>query len=97
MSGAVYVVRTGSSERLDRLLRCALEGRDVYPVTVDALVNGLADARILFAVAVDTLGVDEAFVRLLRILRSGELCKKFFPQLCNLVVHRIYPFNFLSK
>ena len=71
MSGAVYVVRTGSSERLDRLLRCALEGRDVYPVTVDALVNGLADARILFAVAVDTLGVDEAFVRLLRILRSG--------------------------
>jgi multimeric flavodoxin WrbA len=38
---------------------------------VDALVNGLADARILFAVAVDTLGVDEAFVRLLRILRSG--------------------------
>ena len=71
MSGAVYVVRTGSSERLDRLLRCALEGRDVYPVTVDALVNGLANARILFAVAVDTLGVDEAFVRLLRILRSG--------------------------
>ena len=71
MSGAVYVVRTGSSERLDRLLRCALNGREARPVTVDALVNGLADARILFAVAVDTLGVDEAFVRLLRILRSG--------------------------
>lgn len=71
MSGAVYVVRTGESERLDRLLRCALEGREARLLSPEGMVNGLQNARVLFAVAVDALGADEAFVRLLRILRGG--------------------------
>ena len=71
MSGTVYVVRTGGNERLDRLLRCALEGREAQVLSPENLINGLRNARVLFAVAVDTLGADETFVRLLRILRGG--------------------------
>ncbi len=65
------MLRVGSNERLERLLRRALEGCDVQFLAPDQLVNGLRDARILFVISVDQLGVDAAFVRLLRILRSG--------------------------
>lgn len=71
MSGPLIVLRVGSSERMERLLRCALEGRDVVWLSPDHLTNGLQDARILFAVCVDACGVDVEFVRLLRILRGG--------------------------
>lgn len=74
MSGAVSVLRIGSSERMERLLRCALEGREVEFLTAEQLASGVTEKRILFAAAVDPLGVDEGFVRLLRILRGNERC-----------------------
>lgn len=74
MSGAVSVLRIGSSERMDRLLRCALENREVQFVTSDRLAGGMEDVRLLFAVAIDAFGVDADFVRLLRILRGSGMC-----------------------
>lgn len=74
MSGGVYVVRLGSSERLERLLRYALEGREVTFLPPEGLSCGLCDARILFAVAVDALGVEESFLRTLRLLRGSGDC-----------------------
>ena len=74
MSGGLYVVRLGSSERLERLLRYALEGREVTFLPPDGLSCGLHDARILFAVAVDALGVEESFLRTLRLQRGSGAC-----------------------
>ena len=74
MREEVYVVRLGSSDRLERLLRYALEGREVTSLPLEALTKGVYDARILFAVAVDALGVDEEFLRALRILRGSGDC-----------------------
>ena len=71
MSGGLYVVRLGSSERMDRLLHYALEGREVTFLPPDGLSCGLCEARILFAVAVDALGVEESFLRTLRLLRGN--------------------------
>lgn len=74
MSGGLHVVRLGSSERLERLLRYALEGREVTFLPPEGLSHGLCDARILFAVAVDALGVEESFLRTLRLLRGSGDC-----------------------
>lgn len=74
MSGAVYVLRLGRSPRLEKLLDAALCGREVKELTSDALAQGVYDRRILFAVAVDELGVDEVFLRALRTLRSSGQC-----------------------
>ena len=74
MREELYVVRLGSSDRLERLLRYALEGREVTTLPLEALTKGVYDARILFAVAVDALGVDEEFLRALRILRGSGEC-----------------------
>lgn len=73
MSG-LYVVRLGSSERLEKLLRYALEGTEVTFLPPEGLSGGLCDARILFAVAVDALGVNECFLRALRLLRGNDGC-----------------------
>jgi len=73
MSG-LYVVRIGASERLERLLRHALEGREAEFLPMEALAQGVRDGRILFAVAIDALGADESFVRALRILRGAGEC-----------------------
>ena len=73
MSG-FYVVRIGASERLERLLRHALEGREAEFLPMEALAQGVRDGRILFAVAIDALGADESFVRALRILRGAGEC-----------------------
>ena len=74
MKSGLYVVRLGNSERLERLLRHALEGGEVTFLPAEALVKGLHDARILFAVAIDALGVDESFLRTLRVLRGCGDC-----------------------
>lgn len=74
MSGAVHVLPIGSSERMTRLLRWALNGREAQVITPEHLANGLVGRRILFALSVDRFGVDADFVRILRLLRSGELC-----------------------
>lgn len=71
MSAAVSVVRLGESLRLDRLLKAALEDREVQFLPLEALARGVQGQRLLFAVAIDALGVDEEFVRLLRVLRGS--------------------------
>ena len=70
----LYVVRMGSSERLERLLRHALEGKAVQFLSVEALGQGIRDGRILFAVAVDAFGPDESFLRAMRMLRGAGDC-----------------------
>ena len=74
MSGAVYVLRLGSSPRLERLLRFALQGREAVQITPQALTQELNDCRILFAVAVDDCGVDVEYLQTLRFLRGGGKC-----------------------
>ena len=73
MSG-LYVVRLGGSERLERLLRHALAGREVTSLPSAGLAHGLRNEKILFAVSVDDCGVSEEFLRALRILRGSGTC-----------------------
>lgn len=76
MSAALYVVRVGGNERMDRLLHAALEHVTVEYLPPQALAQGLHGAKLLFAVGVDTLGVSEEFVRLVRLLRGAGDCLK---------------------
>ena len=74
MSGALYVMRVGGGDRMDRVLHAALEGHAAEMLSPDALMQGVYDCRILFAIGVDALGQSEEFVRLLRILRGNDDC-----------------------
>ena len=74
MSGALYVMRVGGGDRMDRVLHAALEGHAAEMLSPDALMQGVYDCRILFAIGVDALGQSEEFVRLLRILRGNGDC-----------------------
>lgn len=65
------MLRLGSSDRLERLLRFALDGVSIQEISPDALLNDIENRRILFAVAVDAYGTDIAFLSALRRLRSG--------------------------
>lgn len=71
MSGPLFVLRIGSSERLERLLGFALDGLEVRYLTPGALAKGIEGQKLLFAVAVDDCGTDADFLRVLRMLRGG--------------------------
>lgn len=67
------LVRIGRSARLERLLPAALAEFPVAELPADKIASA-AGRRLLFAVAVDAYGPDEAFVRLLRTLRQNPGC-----------------------
>ena len=64
------LVRIGRSARLERLLPAALAEFPVAELPAEQIAS-TAGRRLLFAVAVDAYGPDEAFVRLLRTLRQN--------------------------
>ena len=64
------LVRIGRSARLERLLPAALAEFPVTELPAEQIASA-AGRRTLFAVAVDTYGPDEAFVRLLRTLQQA--------------------------
>ena len=66
------LVRIGRSARLERLLPAALAEFPVAELPAEQIAS--AAGRLLFAVAVDAYGPDEAFVRLLRTLRQNPDC-----------------------
>ena len=67
------LVRIGRSARLERLLPAALAEFPVTELPAEQIASA-AGRRLLFAVAVDAYGPDEAFVRLLRTLRQNPDC-----------------------
>ena len=67
------LVRIGRSARLERLLPAALAEFPVAELPAEQIAS-TAGRRLLFAVAVDAYGPDEAFVRLLRTLRQNPDC-----------------------
>lgn len=71
MKHKLYLLRVGSSRRLDRLLGDVLSAYDV--VTLH-LGDDMRNKRLLFAVCVDAYGMDRAVCDLLRYLRKNGDC-----------------------
>lgn len=71
MNNVIYLLKTDTSPRLERLLQFALEGLSVTEVSPDNVLSGvLRGKRILFAMATDDCGMGPETFRLLRLLRS---------------------------
>ena len=73
MEQSLTLVRIGRSARLERALEQALAGLPAAELPADQIALA-AGRRLLFAVAIDVCGPDEAFCRLLRTLRRQPDC-----------------------
>ena len=72
MTDELLVISAGVHGRLAGILRYALEGVRHAVTTPETLAPAaLAGRRIVFAVSLGPLGLDESFCRLLRLLRGG--------------------------
>lgn len=72
MNRPIYLLQAGTSPRLERLLEFALAGKTVIRADLDALSAGqLQKKAILFALAVDELGMPPEALTLLRALRKN--------------------------
>lgn len=71
----LLVVSAGTHERLSSVLAWALEGADAESVSADGFLAARpAGQRVLFAISLGPSGLDEAFCRLLRDLRTHPHC-----------------------
>lgn len=71
MNESIYLLKTGTSPRLEQLLDHCLHGIDHMAATLEDLAEGrLRKGRVLFALAVDACGIGPETLRLLRLLRG---------------------------